>query len=589
MTTPEKLTLLRKEMQQAGISAFIVYSADPHASEYLPKFWQERTWVSGFTGSAGFAVITTDKAGVWTDSRYFVQATTELKDSGFTLFKEGIEGTPNYIDWLLQELPQGAKVAVNAHCTTHGSWESLSQKLHTKEITLVDAPLLKDLWKNRPEDPQHPIFIHPVAYAGKSVGEKVEAIRKAMHQQGTDLHIVTSLDDVAWITNLRGSDVAYNPVFLGYLLISASDVCLFVSPEKCNEEVKTYLTAEKITLLPYDSFFTELKKVEKKRILVSNNANQSIFEALQAKNRFIIAEPPSQLLKAMKNETELAGFRKVMKRDAVAMVNFLYWISENIGKEAMDEYSIGRTLENFRASQENFVGNSFGEIVGYLGNGAIVHYSAKKESAAAVTNSGTLLVDSGGQYKEGTTDITRVVPLGSYSDAFKKDYTLVLKGMIDLSMVTFPKGTRGVQLDAFARMPLWREYRDYGHGTGHGVGSFLCVHEGPQNIRKDLRDIPLLEGMVCSNEPGLYRENQYGIRIENLIAVRKAQETEFGSFYSFETLTLCPIDTRPIVVELLTEEEKAWLNAYHTRVYEEISPLLEKNQQEWLKNACKAI
>lgn len=589
MKTRERLMALRAEMKANQIDAFVVYSADPHASEYLPEFWLERAWISGFTGSAGLAVITLDKAGVWTDSRYFVQAADQLQDSGFVLFKDGVEGTPSYIDWLVQEIPQAGKVAVNALCTSHIAWELLTHKLATKEATLVDNPLLKSVWKERPIDQKHAIFIQPIQYAGKSVQDKITAIRSQMAKEGATIHIVTTLDDIAWITNLRGSDVAYNPVFLSYLIITPNKVKLFTDIDKCDASVQKHLSEANITLLPYNSFFDELAKIEAQKVLISGNANQSVYEALKSTNTFIQAEPPSQLQKAIKNTTELEGFRIAMKKDAVALIHFLYWLETQVGKEAMDEYSIGRTLEEFRAKQENFVGNSFGEIVGYEGNGAIVHYSANKETAKSVLDKGTILIDSGGQYREGTTDITRVIPLGKYSDDFKYDYTLVLQGMIDLSMTKFIKGTRGVQLDAFARMPLWRQHRDYGHGTGHGVGSFLNVHEGPQNIRKDLRDIPLLEGMVCSNEPGLYRENMYGIRIENLVAVQKDGTSEFGEFYHFETLTLCPIDTRPILVHLLTPEQRNWLNAYHSRVEKEIAPLLPTEQRNWLANACKAI
>lgn len=590
MKTREKVSLLREQMKANDLGAFIVYSADPHMSEYLPEFWLERAWISGFTGSAGFAVFTLDKAGVWTDSRYFVQAATELNETGIDLFKDGVEGTPNYIDWLLSELPEGTKVGVNGLCTAHSNWELLSKRLQSKKITLVDIPLLEKIWNNRPKDAENPIFIHPLEFAGQSVEDKLAKIRSEMAKKyAADSHIVTSLDDVAWITNLRGSDVAYNPVFLGYLYITKDVAKLFVSEKKCDTSVKKHLQQAGIELYSYEDFFSELSKLKDKKILISSNANESIYHILKDKNTFIEAEPPSQLLKAVKNKTELEGFRTAMVKDGVAMVNFLYWLENQVGKEEMDEYSIGRKLENFRAEQYNFVGNSFGEIVGYQGNGAIVHYSAKKDSAKKVTNKGTLLIDSGGQYREGTTDITRVAVLGEYNQDFKKDYTLVLKGMINLAMAKFIKGTRGVQLDAFARMPLWLEHKDYGHGTGHGVGSFLNVHEGPQNIRKDLKDIPLYEGMVCSDEPGIYIEDKYGIRIENLIAVQKDGVSEFGEFFSFEVLTLCPIETSCIEVSLLTEKERKWLNDYHSRVEKVLSPLLEESQRQWLQQKCKAI
>ena len=463
MKTREKVSLLREQMKANDLGAFIVYSADPHMSEYLPEFWLERAWISGFTGSAGFAVFTLDKAGVWTDSRYFVQAATELNETGIDLFKDGVEGTPNYIDWLLSELPEGTKVGVNGLCTAHSNWELLSKRLQSKKITSVDIPLLEKIWNNRPKDAENPIFIHPLEFAGQSVEDKLAKIRSEMAKKyAADSHIVTSLDDVAWITNLRGSDVAYNPVFLGYLYITKDVAKLFVSEKKCDTSVKKHLQQAGIELYPYEDFFLELSKLKDQKILISSNANESIYHILKDKNTFIEAEPPSQLLKAVKNKTELEGFRTAMVKDGVAMVNFLYWLENQVGKEEMDEYSIGRKLENFRAEQYNFVGNSFGEIVGYQGNGAIVHYSAKKDSAKKVTNKGTLLIDSGGQYREGTTDITRVAVLGEYNQDFKKDYTLVLKGMINLAMAKFIKGTRGVQLDAFARMPLWLEHKDYG-------------------------------------------------------------------------------------------------------------------------------
>lgn len=589
MTIPERLQAVRKQMSQNQIDAFIVYSSDPHASEYLPSFWKERTWVSGFTGSAGFAVITADKAGVWTDGRYFVQAADELHNTGFTLFKEGVEGTPHYIDWLLSELKPQAKVAVNALCTSHSSWEALTKRLKIKNISVVDNPILKSVWSNRPADFGNPIFIQKLEYAGKSVTEKISEIRAEIKRQNATIHIVSSLDDVAWITNLRGSDVNFNPVFLSYLIITETQVKLFTDVSKCSLQVKNHLQENQISLFAYDDFFAELLNIHNEKVLISSNANQSIFQHLERKNEFIQAEPPSQLMKAQKNSTELEGFRIAMKKDAVALVNFLYWFENQVGKQEIDEYSLGRTLEKFRAEQPDFVGNSFNEIIGYQGNGAVIHYSAKKETAKSISAKDTILIDSGGQYHQGTTDITRVLVLGDYPNEFREDYTLVLKGMIGLSRAKFIKGTRGVQLDALARMPLWQQNRDYAHGTGHGVGSFLNVHEGPQNIRKDLRDIPLMLGMVCSNEPGLYRENKYGIRIENLIAVQKEEVSEFGEFYSFETLTLCPIDTRPILVELLTNEERQWLNDYHQRVKEVVSPLLEEPQRKWLENACKSI
>lgn len=581
MTSKDKVAALREEMQKNNIDAFIVYSADPHMSEYLPQEWQERAWLSGFLGSAGFVVVTKDKAGLWTDGRYFTQAPIELAGSGIDLFKDGMEGTPHYIDWIISEIPENGKVAVNAQATSHANWELLTEKLNTRNITLVDLPLLKEIWKDRGTPSKNPIFVHPVERAGKSVIDKIAAIRQKMEEQCATVHIISSLDDVAWTLNLRGSDVESNPVFLAYLVITKNDAKLFTDLEKLEVEARKQMDEAWVKMMPYEEFYNCLKAFRNEKVLVSPNSNQSIFEAMKADNEFIKAAVPGNLMKAQKNETELEGFRTVMVRDGVAMVKFLYWLTHNAGKEAMNEYSIGEKLRGFRAEGENFVGESFGSIVGYKDNGAIMHYSAKKEGSKEVTNDSSILVDSGGQYLEGTTDITRTLALGAVSEEFKRNSTLVLQGMIRLSMVKFPKGTRGVQLDAIARLPLWMEGKDYNHGTGHGVGSFMNVHEGPQNIRKDMNPQELMVGMVCSNEPGYYLEGEYGIRHENLIAVKESETTIHGTFYEFETLTFCPFFKDTIVKEILSQEEIDWLNRYHQTCQEKIGPHLEGEVKEW--------
>ncbi len=581
MTSKEKVAALREEMQKNNVDAFIVYSADPHMSEYLPQEWQERAWLSGFLGSAGFVVVTKDKAGLWTDGRYFTQAPIELAGSGIDLFKDGMEGTPNYIDWIISEIPTNGKVAVNALATAHTNWELLTQKLNAKNITLVDNPLLKQIWTDRGMPSKNPIFVHPVERAGKSVVDKIAAIRQKMEEQEATVHVIASLDDVAWTLNLRGSDVESNPVFLGYLIITKNDAILFTDLEKMEVEARKQMDESFVKMMPYEEFYNHLKEYKNQTVLVSPNSNQSIYEALKSDNQFIKAAVPGNLMKAQKNETELEGFRKVMVRDGVAMVKFLYWLTHNAGKETMTEFSIGEKLRGFRAEGENFVGESFGSIVGYKDNGAIMHYSAKSEGSKEVTNDASILVDSGGQYLEGTTDITRTLALGAVSDDFKRNSTLVLQGLIRLSMVKFPKGTRGVQLDAIARLPLWMEGKDYNHGTGHGVGSFMNVHEGPQNIRKDMNPQELLLGMVCSNEPGYYLEGDYGIRHENLIAVKESETTIHGTFYEFETLTFCPFFKDTIVKEILSEEEISWLNAYHKTCEEKIAPFLEGDVKDW--------
>lgn len=590
MTSSEKLALLREKMASKNVDAFIVYSADPHMGEYLPEEWQERAWISGFTGSAGFVVITQDKAGLWTDGRYFTQAPLELKGSGIDLYKDGIDGTPNYADWIIAEIPANGVVALDARATSHVNWEFLTNKLTAKGKSLVDMPLLQKLWTDRKSDlKKNPVYVQPVKYAGKSVEEKLQDIRNRMNELEVTSHIISSLDDVAWTLNLRGSDVQSNPVFLGYIIVALDSAELFIDIEKLDENAKEQLSAANVNVSEYEKFNASLENLRGQKILVSPTGNQSIFETISEKNTIVEGPVPGNLMKAIKNETELEGFRTVMVKDGAAMVKFLYWLKHNAGTEELTEYSIGEKLRGFRAEGENFVGESFTSIVGFRDNGAIMHYSAKKEGSKSVTNEDTILVDSGGQYLEGTTDITRTFSLGEISDKFRHDVTLVLKGLIQLSMVKFPKGTRGVQLDAIARMPLWLEAKDYGHGTGHGVGSFMNVHEGPQNIRKDLNPQELLPGMVLSNEPGFYIEGEYGIRHENLIAVREVETTDFGTFYDFETLTLCPFFTDDLDIKLLTAEEKSWLNSYHQLCEQKLSAGLKGEVKEWFMDLVKPI
>ena len=529
MTTQEKLHLLREEMKQNDIDAFVVFSADPHMSEYLPTEWQERKWLTGFTGSAGWAVITKDKAALWTDGRYFVQAAAELKDSTVEMMKDGVEGTPHYIDWIISEVGKGGKVAVNALATSYANWQLIDSKLQVAGLSLVDKPLLNTIWKDRGEVSKNEVYVHPVERAGRSVSEKLKAIREKMKEAGATAHIIASLDDVAWTLNLRGSDVEANPVFLGYIYLGLDKCIVFVDTDKFSGEAQQLMKDSQVEVKAYEEFFSYLEEVKNESVLISPNTNQSVFDVLKAQNTIVVGAVPGNLMKAQKNEAELAGFRTVMERDGVAMVKFLYWLTHNAGKEPMNEYSIGVKLREFRAAGKNFVGESFGSIVGYEGNGAIVHYSAPAEGSKEVTNSGSILVDSGGQYLEGTTDITRTLPLGEVSEAFKRDSTLVLQGMIRLSMVKFPKGTKGVHLDAIARMPLWMEGKDYAHGTGHGVGHVLNVHEGPNGFRLDNKESAILEeGMITTNEPGFYKAGSHGIRLENEMLCVKGEKNELA-------------------------------------------------------------
>jgi xaa-pro aminopeptidase 1 len=588
MTTKEKLSLLRNEMKANGLDAFVVFNADPHMSEYFTPYWEERKWISSFDSSAGYIFITHDKAVLWTDGRYLVQAKNELTGTGVDFFIEGTKDAPLSQEWLLNELPQGAKVGCNGLCTPHNTWNLLSDTLKRKGITLVDKPLIEKIWKDRPKDDRKPIYVRAEKYTGRSTSDKLATLRGIMAEKGVTHFLVTALDDIAWVTNLRGNDVNFNPVFLAYLCITPKSATLFVDTKQCDDSVKAYLKEQHIELKDYHDYFKELQKLKGETILLSPDANQTIYNTVGEHNTLHIAPSPVQLLKAVKNETELEGFRKAMVKDGVALVNFFYWLENNIGKTPLTEHSLGDIMDKFRAEQ-GFLANSFGKIIGYEGNGAIVHYHAATNPEVPMHAKGTVLIDSGAHYIEGTTDITRVIPLGEFSEDFKRDYTLVMKAMITLSTTIFPAGTRGVQLDSITRAILWKNQRDYGHGTGHGVGSYLCVHEGPQSIRKEMRDVPMLEHMVCSNEPGIYCEGRYGIRIENLVAVQKHSSNEFGDFYRLETLTLCPLDTRAVIVDMLTEEERQWLNNYNQWVEKTLSPLVGKEQQAWLKERCKAI
>ena len=588
MTTKEKLSLLRNEMKANGLDAFVVFNADPHMSEYFTPYWEERKWISSFDSSAGYIFITHDKAVLWTDGRYLVQAKNQLTGTGVDFFIEGTKDAPLSQEWLLNELPQGAKVGCNGLCTPHNTWNLLSDTLKRKGITLVDKPLIEKIWKDRPKDDRKPIYVRAEKYTGRSTSDKLATLRGIMADKGVTHFLVTALDDIAWVTNLRGNDVNFNPVFLAYLCITPKSATLFVDTKQCDDSVKAYLKEQHIELKDYHDYFKELQKLKGETILLSPDANQTIYNTVGEHNTLHIAPSPVQLLKAVKNETELEGFRKAMVKDGVALVNFFYWLENNIGKTPLTEHSLGDIMDKFRAEQ-GFLANSFGKIIGYEGNGAIVHYHAATNPEVPMHAKGTVLIDSGAHYIEGTTDITRVIPLGEFSEDFKRDYTLVMKAMITLSTTIFPAGTRGVQLDSITRAILWKNQRDYGHGTGHGVGSYLCVHEGPQSIRKEMRDVPMLEHMVCSNEPGIYCEGRYGIRIENLFVVQKKGTSEFGDFYGLETLTICPLDTRAIDVALLTEEERNWLNNYNKWVEEKISPLVGEEQRAWLKERCKAI
>lgn len=581
-----RLTVLRAIMIRKGISAFIVPSTDPHSGEYVPEYWETRKWISGFTGSAGTVVITLDKAGLWTDSRYFLQAEEQLEGTGIILFKERVPGTPTIANWLGQVLQPNEKVGIDGWVNTVSEAENLIlelKKYHLSLITIED-PFIS-LWQNRPSLPSEPIFILPETYSGRSCKEKLDLINNELQKSHANALLLSSLDEIAWTLNLRGKDVHCNPVFVSYLLITPQANTLYIYPEKINQEVMAYLEHQQIQTKPYTAIEQDLKDIQGMQFLLPPTTNFTLYQTIATQNDIIRQTSPVTFLKAIKNETEIAGFHKAMKRDGVAMVRFLKWLKETVRTSQETEMSIDQKLYELRAEQDGFQGISFDTIAGYQEHGAIVHYEATPETSSQLKAEGLLLLDSGAQYLDGTTDITRTIALGPVTEEQKKDYTLVLKGFIALSTAEFPHGTCGTQLDILARQYMWKDGINYGHGTGHGVGHFLNVHEGPHQIRMNYVPAPLLPGMTITNEPGIYKAGKYGIRTENTMLVVPSRETKFGVFYKFEPLTLCPIDQEAILPEMLTTEEKAWLNQYHKNVYEALSPMLSEAEKQWLRNA----
>ncbi|MGQ1787206.1 aminopeptidase P family protein [Saccharicrinis sp. GN24d3] len=591
-TTAEKIFLLRTKMLNLGIDAFIVPSSDPHMSEYTAAHWKKREFISGFTGSAGTVVVLIDEAGLWTDSRYYLQAEKELTDSGIDLFKAGEADTPDYVDWIAERLNPGSKIAFEGEVFSIDDARKLSKKYKHYGITLdPHQTLLDDIWEGRPPISENTIFVHETKYAGLSRREKIENIRKKMRQQDGSHYLITALDEIAWTLNLRGNDVPFNPVFHAYLIISLDAVYLFIDTHKITAPIGKELAEDDISVQLYSDIFEWVKEMPLESGLLFDPAttNARIFSLIP--KEVIKIEKPSIVkdLKGLKNKTEQDGFRNAMVKDGVAMVKFLYWLEKNVPNGSVTELSASKQLKKFRAENENFVGESFGAISGFGAHGAIVHYSVSEETDIKLTPDNFYLIDSGGQYQEGTTDITRTVHLGAPNEQQKSDFTMVLKGNIALGTTCFPAGTRGVHLDILARKPLWSKGLNYGHGTGHGVGCFLNVHEGPQSIRPNDNGVAFEKGMITSNEPGLYRTGQYGIRIENLLLTLESDHSEFGEFLKFETLTLCPIDLKSIASSLLTHEEKLWINSYHKNVYDKISPYLDEELQVWLKEQTKEI
>ena len=593
MEIQNRIAALRDYMSQCGISAFITPSTDPHSGEYVPAHWESRKWLSGFTGSAGTVVVTKDNAGLWTDSRYFIQAEEQLEGTGIQLFKDRLPETPSISEWLGSVLSKGEKVGIDGWVNSMQEAAGLRKELQTYglELTLVEDPF-QYIWNDRPTLPQTPVFIHGLEYAGVSCSEKINKIKKSIKSKGATGIILSSLDEIAWTLNLRGDDVHCNPLFISYLFLSENKNTLYILEEKITEEVRSYLKEHEVEIEDYKNFSKNLKAFSGKDeevLQISPQANEALFTLASQHTNVTIAPSPVALMKAHKNPTEIAGFRKAMERDGVAMVKFLRWLKDAVKTGEETELSVDEKLYELRAEQSNFKGISFDTIAGYKEHAAIVHYEATPETSIPLKPEGMLLLDSGAQYVDGTTDITRTIVLGPLTEEEKKDYTLVLKGHLQLQNAQFPAGTCGTQLDVLARIAMWKAGINYLHGTGHGVGQFLSVHEGPHQVRMNHMPTLLEPGMTLTDEPGIYKAGRHGIRIENTLVIVPAQESEFGTFYKFEPLTLCPIDKEAILIDMLNDEELNWFNEYHQMVYNRLKPFLNEQEQAWLEEATSPL
>ena len=579
-------------MRREHLSAFIFPSTDPHQGEYVPDHWKGREFISGFNGSAGTAVVTMNSAALWTDSRYFLAAEEQLRGTEFQLMKLKIEGTPTIPEWIGKECGPGAEVAVDGSCSSANSVKELIADLRKQGgITLrTNLDPLAQIWRNRPPIPENPVEIYPLEYAGESAHDKIARIRQALREKHADGMLMAALDDIAWTLNLRGSDVHCNPVFVSYLLIAPNDVTLYINKVKLLPQVEAYLKAEGVGVAPYEEVRKGLKDYFAYNILLDpNEVNYTLYKSVT--REIVEEESPVKRMKTVKNEREIAGFKSAMLKDGIAMVKFLKWLQSQLStvNSPLSEISVSDKLTALRAEQPLYHDISFDTIAGYQEHGAIVHYEATPETDVVLKPEGLLLLDSGAQYLDGTTDITRTIALGPVTDEMKRIYTLVLKGHIQIELCKFPSGASGTQIDVLARQALWREGLNYLHGTGHGVGSYLNVHEGPHQIRMEWKPAPLVEGMTVTDEPGIYLAGKFGVRIENTLLVVPYMETEFGKFLQFESLTLCPIDKTPVIIEMLTPEEIGWLNEYHQTVFNKLSPFLDAGETVWLREACAPL
>lgn len=588
-----RLARLRELMKREHLSAFIFPSTDAHQSEYVADHWRGREWISGFNGSAGTAVVTMKSAALWTDSRYFLAAEEQLEDTEYQLMRLKMEGTPTIAEWLGKELQdvQSPEVGLDGMVNSYNYVKDLSYSLRKLGgITLrTNLDPLEQIWENRPSLPANPVEIQPLEYAGETLASKVVRIRKSLRELHADGMLVSALDDIAWTLNLRGTDVHCNPVFVSYLLIESDKVSLFVDDNKLSPEVKLYLQDNQVSLYNYNKVEKCLESYSEYNILLDGNETSYYLWKTVKCQEIVAAASPIPAMKAVKNEAEIEGYRSAMLKDGVAMVKFLKWLKPAVEAGGQTEISIDEKLTSLRAEQKLFRDISFDTIAGYAQHGAIVHYEATPETDVVLKPEGLILIDSGAQYQDGTTDITRTIALGPVSEEMKHIYTLVLKAHIQLELVKFPDGASGTQLDAVGRECMWREGYNFLHGTGHGVGSYLCVHEGPHQIRMEWMPTPLRAGMTLTDEPGLYLAGKFGVRIENTVLISDYMSTEFGKFLQIEPLTLCPIDTTPIDVDMLLPEEIDWLNAYHHSVYEKLSPFLDEEEKIWLENATKPI
>lgn len=592
-TIAARLAALREEMRREHLSAFIFPSSDPHNSEYVPSRWEGRKWISGFDGSAGTAVVTLHSAALWTDSRYFLAAEEQLAGTEFQLMRERVEGTPSIAEWIATEIEgaESSEIGVDGMCMTYAECSDLKTDLkHNGGITVrTNLDILDRIWTDRPSVPLNPVSIQPIEYAGESCHDKLGRIRSSLLRRGAGGMLMTQLDDIAWTLNLRGTDVHCTPVFVAWLIVAEEVAVLYIKDEKLSPEVIEYLNAEGVAVDDYDNIIDALNSYDGYTLLIDPATTNYTLSQLRGNFNLVSAPSPVPEMKAIKNEVECNGFRNAMQRDGVAMVKFLKWLEEAVPKGCETELSVSAKLRQLRAEQPLFKDESFDTIAGYEEHGAIVHYEPTPDTDVPLRPEGFLLLDSGAQYLDGTTDITRTIQLGKVTDLHRRVYTLVLKGHLSLQNLCFPRGAAGTQLDAVARVAMWREGMNFMHGTGHGVGSYLSVHEGPHQIRQEYRPAPMLEGMTVTDEPGLYLAGKFGVRIENTLLTVPYMTTEFGKFLRFEPLTLCPIDTRPIVVDMLSTEELGLLNAYHKMVYERLSPMLDEEHKAWLADKTRSL